>query len=137
MELLVPFVVKAVVDHGIADGNKSYIIYGCLILAAFGVVGLAFALTAQYFAARAAVGTSAELRSRLFAKLQSFSYSQIDGTGTAAMVARMTSDVNQTKVWPAHDVKMLGQFAITDKCSDPVDLLRFADWCFIWRRFRF
>jgi ABC-type multidrug transport system fused ATPase/permease subunit len=97
MELLVPFVVKAVVDHGIADGNKSYIIYGCLILAAFGVVGLAFALTAQYFAARAAVGTSAELRSRLFAKLQSFSYSQIDGTGTAAMVARMTSDVNQVQ----------------------------------------
>ncbi len=51
-------------------------------------------------------------------------YSQWDG------LEPMTSDVNQTKVWPAHDVKMLGQFAITDKCSDPVDLLRFADWCF-------
>ncbi len=97
MELLVPFVVKAVVDNGIAEGNKSYILYGCLILAAFGVVGLAFALTAQYFAARAAVGTSAELRSRLFSKLQSFSYSQIDETGTAAMIARMTSDVNQVQ----------------------------------------
>lgn len=97
MELLVPFVVAAVVNNGVGTGDKSYIIYGCLILAGFGVAGLAFALTAQYFAARAAVGTSAELRNRLFKKLQSFSYTQIDETGTAAMIARMTSDVNQVQ----------------------------------------
>lgn len=100
MELLVPFVVAAVVNNGVGAGdagNKSYIIYGCLILVGFGVVGLAFALSAQYFAARAAVGTSAELRSRLFKKLQSFSYTQIDETGTSAMIARMTSDVNQVQ----------------------------------------
>ncbi|MDE6059711.1 MAG: ABC transporter ATP-binding protein/permease [Clostridia bacterium] len=97
MELLVPFVVAAVVNNGVGGKDQNYVIYGCLILAAFGVVGLAFALTAQYFAARAAVGTSAQLRSRLFSKLQSFSYSQIDETGTAAMIARMTSDVNQVQ----------------------------------------
>lgn len=97
MELLVPFVVAAVVNNGVGGKDQNYILYGCLILAAFGIAGLAFALTAQYFAARAAVGTSAQLRSRLFSKLQSFSYSQIDETGTAAMIARMTSDVNQVQ----------------------------------------
>lgn len=100
MELLVPFVVAAIVNNGIngADGaNKSYVLYGCLILVGFGVAGLAFSLTAQYFAARAAVGTSAELRSRVFRKLQTFSYTQIDTVGTPAMITRMTSDVNQVQ----------------------------------------
>ncbi|MDE5547922.1 MAG: ABC transporter ATP-binding protein, partial [Clostridia bacterium] len=97
MELIVPLVVAAIVNKGINGADKSYIYYGCLILVGFGVLGLAFSLTAQYFAARAAVGTSAELRSRLFRKLQSFSYSQIDKTGTSAMITRMTSDVNQVQ----------------------------------------
>ena len=97
MELLVPFIVAAIVDHGVNAQNTNYIIYGCLILAGLGAVGLAFSLTAQYFAAKAAVGTSAELRSRLFCKLQSFSYAQIDEMGTAAMISRMTSDVNQVQ----------------------------------------
>ncbi len=100
MELVVPLVVAAIVNRGIngAEGaDKRFVLIGCLILVGFGVVGLAFSLTAQFFAARAAVGTSAELRGRLFAKLQSFSYGQIDRTGTPAMITRMTSDVNQVQ----------------------------------------
>ena len=97
MELLVPLVVAAIVDVGIASGDVTYIVTRCLILVAFGVAGLAFALTAQFFAAKAAVGMSAELRRRLFDKLQSFSYTQIDEMGTATMITRMTSDVNQVQ----------------------------------------
>lgn len=97
MELLVPLVVAMIVDTGIAAGDVPYIVTRCLILVAFGVAGLAFALTAQFFAAKAAVGTSAELRRRLFVKLQSLSYTQIDDMGTATMITRMTSDVNQVQ----------------------------------------
>ena len=99
LELIVPLVVGAIVKNGIGaeGGNVPYIIYGCLILVAFGAVGLAFSLTAQYFAAKAAVGASASLRERLFCKLQSLSYKQIDETGTATMITRMTSDVNQVQ----------------------------------------
>ena len=97
MELLVPLVVAMIVDVGIATGDVTYIVTRCLILVAFGVAGLAFALTAQFFAAKAAVGASAELRRRLFEKLQSFSYTQIDDMGTATMITRMTSDVNQVQ----------------------------------------
>ena len=71
MELFVPLVVAMIVDVGIATGDVTYIVTRCLILVAFGVAGLAFALTAQFFAAKAAVGASAELRRRLFDKLQS------------------------------------------------------------------
>ena len=97
MELLVPLVVADIVNVGIAAGDRMYVVTRCLILVAFGVAGLGFALTAQFFAAKAAAGTSARLRERLFDKLQSFSYTQIDETGTATMITRMTSDVNQVQ----------------------------------------
>ncbi len=97
MELVVPLVVASIVDIGIKSADKAYIVHAVLLLAAFAVFGLAFALTAQYFAAKAAVGTGAELRSRLFSKLQSFSFAQIDEMGSAAMLTRMTSDVNQVQ----------------------------------------
>lgn len=97
MELIVPLVVAAIIDVGIAGGDRAYVVKMCLVLVAFGVAGLAFSLTAQYFAAKAAVGVSAELRSRLFRKLQSFSFTQIDHLGTSAMITRMTSDVNQVQ----------------------------------------
>ncbi len=97
MELTVPLVVAAIINTGLAEGDRGYLINACLLLVAFGVLGLVFALTAQYFAAKAAVGTAAELRLRLFDKLQSFSYAQIDETGTARMITRMTSDVNQVQ----------------------------------------
>ena len=95
-ELFVPFIVAAIIDNGIGKGaGVSYIIYACLILLALGVVGLVAAIAAQYFAARAAVGFSKELRHDLFKKMQSLSYKQIDGLGTPRMITRMTSDVNQ------------------------------------------
>ena len=97
MELLVPLVGAQIMDIGIAGGDVGYILTRCLILVAFGVAGLAFALTAQFFAAKAAVGASAELRARLFDKLQSMSYTSIDEMGTATMITRMTSDVNQVQ----------------------------------------
>ncbi len=95
LELLVPLAVSRIVKVGTADGgNVRYIVYGCLVLAAFGAAGLLFALTAQYFAAKAAVGVSSSLREKLFVKLQSLSFSQIDEIGTPAMLTRITSDVN-------------------------------------------
>lgn len=95
-ELFVPLVVAGIIDNGINDGaGVSYIIWSCVILLALGVVGLISAVSAQYFAAKAAVGFSKELRHDLFAKIQSLSYSQIDGIGTSGLITRMTSDVNQ------------------------------------------
>ncbi len=97
MELIVPLVVAEIVDTGVKNGDTWFIVHACLLLALFAAFGLGFALTAQYFAAKAAVGTSAELRSCLFGKLQSLSFTQIDGMGTASMLTRMTSDVQQVQ----------------------------------------
>ncbi|MGN0822227.1 MAG: ABC transporter ATP-binding protein [Candidatus Gallimonas sp.] len=97
LELIVPLVVAEIVDVGVASGDRAYILKMCLVLVGFGLVGLGFSLTAQYFAARAAVGAGCELRGRLFRKLQSFSFTQIDETGTSTMITRMTSDVNQVQ----------------------------------------
>ncbi len=95
-ELFVPLVVSAIIDNDINGGaGASYVIYACLILVALGVIGLISAVSAQYFAAKAAVGFSKELRHDLFSKMQSLSYSQIDGLGTGKMITRMTSDINQ------------------------------------------
>ena len=95
-ELTVPLVVSAIINS-IDSGNGSvlYVVYACLILVALGVVGLISAVAAQYFAAKAAVGFSKELRHDLFDKMQSLSYSQIDNLGTGKLITRMTSDVNQ------------------------------------------
>ena len=95
-ELFVPIIVAAIIDNGIEGGRGvSYVVWACVILFALGAVGLAAAVAAQYFAARAAVGFSKDLRHDLFAKMQSLSYSQIDKLGTPRMITRMTSDVNQ------------------------------------------
>ena len=107
LELLVPLVVAEIVNRGTTTGDKSVILWGCAILVCFGVVGLAFALTAQFFAAKAAVGASAELRERLFDKLQSYSYAQIDKMGTATMITRMTSDVNQVQTGVNMSLRLL------------------------------
>ena len=94
-DLLVPLVVKQIIDRGIPSGDKSYIAgeFGKLILLA--VVGLLCALVAQYYAARAAVGFSTGLRRDLFAHIQGFSYEQTDRIGTSTLITRMTADVNQ------------------------------------------
>ncbi|MBR2622884.1 MAG: ABC transporter ATP-binding protein [Clostridia bacterium] len=102
-ELLVPFVVAAIVDNGLGafvnggypNADKGYVVWMCVLLAGFGLVGLAFSVTAQYFSARAATGISARVRSDLFKKLQMLSYKDIDQMGEATMLTRMTSDVDK------------------------------------------
>lgn len=96
-DLLVPIVVKMIMDVGIKNRDTSYIINGCLVLVALGVIGLTCAIIAQYFAAKAAVGTSTGLRHTLFAHLQSLSYSNSDKLGKSSMITRMTSDINQVQ----------------------------------------
>lgn len=96
-ELMIPLVVARIVDKGIAGGDTGYIIRMCLIMVLLGVVGLISAVTAQYFAAKAAVGFAARLRSALMRKLLGLSYTQIDTLGASTMVTRMTSDINQVQ----------------------------------------
>ncbi len=96
-ELLVPLVVAAIIDTGIGNGDKSYILKMCAILIMLGIVGLISSVTAQYYAAKAAVGFSKKLRGVLFDKIQSLSFSEIDNLGTSTMITRMTSDVNQVQ----------------------------------------
>lgn len=96
-ELLIPLVVAQIVDVGIAGSDSGYVVKMCLVMVLLGVVGLVCAVTAQYFAAKAAVGFAARLRSALMEKLLGLSYSQIDTLGTSTMVTRMTSDVNQVQ----------------------------------------
>lgn len=93
-ELIVPLVVAAIIDNGIAGADNRYIVTRVLIMIALGVVGLACSVTAQYFAAKAAVGFATELRHSLFAHIQELSFSEIDEAGTAKLINRMTSDVN-------------------------------------------
>ncbi len=96
-DLLVPLVVKFMIDEGITEGDTSQIWRMSGILVLFALVGLSCALVAQYFAARAAVGFSRKLRSKLFAHVQKFSYAQIDKTGTSTLITRMTADINQVQ----------------------------------------
>lgn len=94
-DLCVPLVVAAIIDRGIDAGDKPFIRQMCLVLVLLAFVGLACALTAQYFSAKAAVGSAARLRHDLFAHIQSFTYADTDRVGTSTLVTRMTSDVNQ------------------------------------------
>ena len=96
-DLFVPVVVKMIMDVGIKNNDTSYIIHGCLVLVALGIIGLTCSIIAQYFAARAAVGTSTGLRHTLFAHLQGLSYSNADKLGKSSMITRMTSDINQVQ----------------------------------------
>ena len=96
-ELLIPLVVKRIVDIGIANNDKGYVIQMCLIMVALGIIGLICSITAQYFSAKAAVGFATKLRHALFGHMQKLSYSQMDSMGTSTMITRMTSDVNQVQ----------------------------------------
>lgn len=96
-ELFIPLVVAAIVDTGINGGDTGYIVKMCLVMIVLGVVGLICAVTAQYFAASAAVGFAARLRHAVMAHLMGLSYTQIDKLGTSTMVTRMTSDINQVQ----------------------------------------
>ena len=96
-ELFVPLVMTDIIDIGLAAGDRSYIWSRCGVLVLLAVVGLASAITAQLFAARASTGFSAILRSRLFAHVQSLSYTELDSLGASTIITRMTSDVNQVQ----------------------------------------
>lgn len=97
LELFVPLVMAAVIDTGVAAGDKPYILKMGAVLLLLGALGLAAAITAQYFAARSAVGFAARLRHVLFRKIETLSFSQLDTVGTATLLTRITSDVNQVQ----------------------------------------
>ena len=102
-ELLVPFLVAAIVDEGFGapvngaypNADKSFIVWACVILAGFGLVGFVFSVAAQYFSARAATGVCAGVRKDLFKKMQSLSYADFDKMGQSTMLTRMTGDVDK------------------------------------------
>ena len=94
-ELMVPLVMANIIDYGIFNRNMGYIGKMGLVLLLLGVVGLASSITAQFFAAKAAVGFSTKLRQALFDHIEDLSFTDIDKAGTSTMITRMTSDVNQ------------------------------------------
>lgn len=96
-ELIVPLVVASMIDVGIGNEDKGYILRMCLIMAALGLIGLVCAVTAQYFAAKAAVGFATKLRHGLFEHIEKLSFSQMDKEGTSTLITRMTSDINQVQ----------------------------------------
>lgn len=96
-ELFVPLVMAAIIDNGIANGDRGYIGRMCLVLIALGIIGLTCSITAQYFAAKAAVGFAAQMKHALFAHIQSLSFTEMDTVGTSTLITRMTSDANQVQ----------------------------------------
>ena len=96
-ELFVPLVVASLIDKGIGNRDHKYVLCMCGIMVALGIIGLVCSITAQYFAAKAAVGFATKLRHALFAHIQSLSYTEMDQVGTATLITRMTSDINQTQ----------------------------------------
>lgn len=106
-ELFVPLVVASIIDVGIAEGNTSYIVKMCLLMAALGAIGLTNTLFAQYFAAKAAVGFSAKLRHALLRHIQKLSYTDIDKLGTSTMITRMTSDIHQVQTGTNLAIRLL------------------------------
>ncbi len=96
-ELIVPLVMAAIIDVGIAGGDRQYVIRMCLVMIGLGVIGLVCSITAQFFAAKAAVGMATKLRHAVFSHIQSLSFSHIDQIGTSTLITRMTSDINQVQ----------------------------------------
>ena len=96
-ELIVPLVVASMIDVGIASSDRGYILKMCLIMAVLGLIGLTCSVTAQFFAAKAAVGFATKLRHGLFEHIQKLSFSQMDREGTSTLITRITSDINQVQ----------------------------------------
>ena len=96
-DLTVPIIVARIIDNGIASGDKAYIWSRFGLLIAMALLGLLCSFVAQFFAAKAAVGTAAGLRHSLLEKIQSFSFTELDKVGTSTLITRMTSDVNQVQ----------------------------------------
>ena len=96
-ELLVPLVMAAVIDVGIAGQDRPYIIKMCLVLIALGLIGLICSITAQYFSARAAAGFGTGVRHALFVHIQELTFTDMDTLGSSTLITRMTSDINQAQ----------------------------------------
>ena len=96
-ELLIPLVVASIVDTGIAGGDNGHVVKMCAIMIALGIIGLVCAVTAQYFAAKAAVGFATRLRHAVMKHILGLSYTEIDTLGASTMITRMTSDINQVQ----------------------------------------
>lgn len=94
LELFVPLIVAQLIDTGIAHADKGYILRMCGLLVLLGAVGLIFSITAQFFAAKAAVSFTKKLRHAVFERINSFSYSQLDRLGTSTLITRLTSDMD-------------------------------------------
>lgn len=94
-ELFVPLVMAAIIDVGIANQDKPYIVKMCFVLIALGIIGLVCSITAQYFAAKAATGVGTGIRHGLFEHIQKFTFTEMDQLGTSTLITRMTSDINQ------------------------------------------
>ena len=97
LELMVPLVMAALIDHGIALADRGYILRMCLLLVLLASAGLATAITAQYFAAKAAAGFGKGVKQALFQKIQTLSYADLDEVGVSTLITRMTSDANQAQ----------------------------------------
>lgn len=96
-ELFVPLVISGIIDTGIPNSDKGYLLKMGGVLFALAAVGLASSVTAQYFAAKAAIGSAADMRNDLFRHINSFSYTEIDSFGTSTLITRLTNDVNQVQ----------------------------------------
>lgn len=96
-ELIVPIVMKWIIDIGISNGDQTYILHKGALIVLLGVIGLICSVTAQYFAARAAVGFSTKLRQQLFEHIESLGFSEMDSVGIPTLMTRMTGDVNQVQ----------------------------------------
>ena len=94
-ELFVPLVMAAIIDVGITNKDKPYIVKMCFVLIALGIIGLVCSITAQYFAAKAATGVGTGIRHGLFEHIQKFTFTEMDQLGTSTLITRMTSDINQ------------------------------------------
>ena len=95
MDLLVPLVVAAIINQGIAESDEGAIFRFFLLLIVLAILGMAFSFSAQWMAAKASVGFSTKLRQALFDHIQSLSYRELDTLGTDTLITRMTSDINQ------------------------------------------
>ncbi len=96
-ELIVPLIVSTIIDVGIENGDKVYIIKRCLLLGLFGILGLCSTLVAQYFSAKASVGFASDIRHALFQHIGKLSYSQLDSLGAPTLITRLTGDINQVQ----------------------------------------
>ncbi len=96
-ELIVPLIVSTIIDIGIENGDKVYIIKRCLLLGLLGILGLCSTLVAQYFSAKASVGFATDIRHALFKHIGKLSYSQLDSLGAPTLITRLTGDINQVQ----------------------------------------